>query len=104
MNPLKMAVFLFFCMAISPAWAMMCLREQDIQSVSSSDGKTLVIRMRNGKVWSNRLKGDCPSLKFTGFVWVMRDPQGVCEDTQSLRVLQSGEICTLGKFSPLSQH
>ncbi len=92
-------VVLFFGITISSAWAMKCLPEQDVRSASSSDGTTLVMRMRDGKVWSSQLKGECPSLKFNGFVWVTHDPEGICEDTLSLRVLQSGQICTLGKFS-----
>jgi hypothetical protein len=102
MKRLAMAILLSG-MAVSPAWATICLREQDVRSASSSDGKTLVLLMRDGKVWNNWLKGDCPSLKFNGFVWVMHDPQGICENTQSLEVLQSGQICTLGKFSPLNE-
>jgi hypothetical protein len=60
--------------------------------------------MRDGKVWNSQLKGGCPSLKFNGFVWVVHDPQGICEDTESLRVLQSGQICILGKFSLMREH
>jgi hypothetical protein len=104
MERLRMAVLLLSGVAVSPAWAMLCLPEENLRSASSSDGKTLVMRMRDGKVWSSRLKGDCPSLKFNGFVWLMHDPQGICEDSQSLQVLQSGQICILGKFLPLSEH
>ncbi len=103
MKSLVVAVLL--CgVVVSPAWAAGCLREQDVGSASSSDGKTLILRMRDGKVWSSRLKGDCPSLKFNGFVWVLHDPEGICEDTQTLRVLQSGQICVLGKFALVSRH
>src|SRR5580658_4718014 len=97
MERLIMAVLPLSGVAISPAWAMLCLPEEDLRSASSSDGKTLVMRMRDGKVWNSRLKGDCPSLKFNGVVWVIHDPQGICEDTQSLQVLQSDQICILGK-------
>lgn len=102
MKSVAIAVFLLG-MAISPAWAI-CLREQDIRSAASSDGKTLKLQMRDGKVWNSQLKGSCPGLKFHGFVWVMHDPQGICENMESLKVLESGQICILGKFSLMNEH
>ena len=84
----------------SPVWAAnMCLRTQDIRSTSSRDGKTLVFKMRDGRILVNHLQGICPDLKFNGFDWVVRGgTEEVCENIQSLRVLQSGEVCVLGKF------
>lgn len=81
--------------------ADICLRVSDIKSATSPDGKTLIFRMQNGDVWANKLHGPCPDLKFNGFVWVVRGTEIACENQQSLRVLQSGEICTLGKFTKL---
>ena len=59
----------------------------------------MVFRMRDGTTMVNHLQGACPDLKFNGYVWVLRsgDTQ-VCENQQSLRVLQSGQVCLLGKF------
>ena len=84
----------------SPAWAAnICLRTQDIVSTSSKDGKTLVFKMRDGRTLVNHLQGICPDLKFNGFDWVVRGgTEEVCENMQSLRVLQSGQVCVLGKF------
>ena len=84
----------------SPAWAAnMCLRTEDIRSTSSKDGKTLVFKMRDGRTLVNHLQGVCPDLKFNGFDWVVRGGiEEVCENIQSLRVLQSGQVCVLGKF------
>lgn len=84
----------------SPAWAAdTCLRTQDIVSAESKDGKTMVFKMRDGRTLVNHMKGVCPDLKFNGFSWIVRGgPDEVCENIQSLRVLQSGEICVLGKF------
>ena len=84
------------------ASAAICLRERDIKSTTPSpDGKMLTMVMRDGKVWQNRLQGACPDLKFDGFVWVIRGTEGVCENSQSLKVLQSGQVCILGKFTPM---
>ncbi len=84
----------------SPAWAdKMCINSRDIVSTNSKDGRTLVIKMRDGRTLVNHLQGVCSDLKFNGFVWSLHsgDTQ-VCENEQSLRVLQSGQVCILGKF------
>lgn len=78
----------------------MCLQLRDIQSAKSDDGKIMKFTMRDGKVLYNRLQGICPSLRFNGFAWTVHGPSEVCEGQQSLRVLQTGEICVLGKFVP----
>lgn len=88
--------------ATTSASAGICLHERDIKStMPSPDGKTLTMVMRDGKVWQNRLQGACPDLKFRGFAWVIRGPEGVCENSQSLKVLESGQVCVLGKFTPV---
>ena len=102
--------YLLLCLGISfllveglttAASAAVCLRNKDIESTTSTDGKSLIVKMHDGKVWKNQLQGACPDLRFNGFAWVIRGPEGVCENTQSLQVLQSGQICVLGKFTPV---
>ena len=88
--------------AVSPALAAkLCIDSRDIVSSKSTDGKIMVFKMRDGTTLVNHLQGYCPDLKFFGFSWDLRsgDTQ-VCENTQPLHVIQSMEICTLGKFDP----
>lgn len=84
-----------------PATAKICIDSRDIVSSKSDDGKVMVFKMKNGQTLINRLRGSCPDLKFNGYVWQLRsgDTQ-VCENTQSFRVLQSGQVCMLGAFTP----
>lgn len=85
----------------APAYAdRMCINPSDIVSSGSKDGKTMIFHMRDGRVLVNHLRGSCPDLRFNGYVWVVHGPDLVCEDEQSLRVMQSGQICILGKFDP----
>lgn len=89
-------------LASAPAFAdRICIDSRDVVSSKSTDGKTLVFKMKDGTTLVNHLQGACPDLMFNGFAWVLRsgDTQ-VCEYAQSLHVLQSPEICTLGKFDP----
>jgi hypothetical protein len=86
--------------AVSPALAArVCIDSRDIYSSKSDDGKTMVIKMKDGTTWVNHLQGVCPDLKFNGFAWVLRGgDMEVCENMTPFHVLQSMQVCTLGKF------
>jgi hypothetical protein len=91
--------------AAAPANAAnICISTRDILDTQpQNDGKAIMFRMRNGAVWRNDLQGQCPDLRFDGFVWTVRNPdETVCEHMQSLRVLRSGQICVLGKFTQVT--
>jgi hypothetical protein len=76
-----------------------CLDIRDIKSSESKDGRTMLFKMKDGSTLVNHLQGYCPDLKFTGFAWQMPSSDThACERQSTFRVLQSGQICTLGKF------
>ncbi|HSS14391.1 MAG TPA: hypothetical protein VLL04_10875 [Rhizomicrobium sp.] len=82
----------------TPAQAL-CVSERDIVNTTpSKDGKLLTLKMRDGRLLVNHLQGVCSDLRFNGFVWVLRGTNDVCENQQTIRVLQSGQICLLGRF------
>jgi hypothetical protein len=84
----------------TPAQAL-CLSQRDIVSTTpSNDGKQLTFKMRDGRTLVNHLQGVCSDLRFNGFAWVLRGNNDICENMQSLKVIQSGQICVLGKFDP----
>jgi hypothetical protein len=93
--------FLLACVAFAaPASAAnMCISTRDIVSSDSKDGKTLVIKMRDGRTLVNHLQGSCPDLKFGGYAWKLQSGDyRVCEHEQSLTTLLSHQTCVLGKF------
>ena len=88
----------------APAYANTCIDMRDIVSSKSTDGRTMVFKMKDGTSMVNHLQGYCPDLKFYGFVWQAHSGDTkVCEKEQSFRVLQSMEVCVLGKFGPLAK-
>jgi len=89
-------------LASAPAWsATKCIDIRDINSSKSTDGRTMVFKMKDGTVLVNHLQGFCPDLKYMGFVWQMPSSDtNACERQSSFRVLQSMQNCTLGKFDP----
>ena len=89
--------------AILPAQAL-CVSERDIVSTTpSNDGRRLTFKLRDGRVLVNHLQGRCSDLRFNGFVWVLRGNNDICENMQSLRVIQSGQTCLLGKFDSVAK-
>jgi hypothetical protein len=80
-----------------------CLNLRDISSTDpAKDGTSIDFKMRNGAIYHNDLQGRCSDLWFSGFKWVIHGPDQVCDNEQSLRVLDSGQVCTLGKFSQMT--
>ena len=98
------ALFAASLLAVAPAMASpdICISTRDIKnSVEQNDGKALLFTMRDGTQWRNTLQGSCPDLKYNGYAWVVHN-ESVCENMQTLRVLQSGEFCSLGKFEKVA--
>ncbi len=95
-----------FLLTACPAFAAdearhICIDTRNIRNSNVKDhGAAILFQMNDGTQWRNELQGKCPDLDFEGYVWTIRNPDGsVCEFEQTLRVLQSGEVCTLGKFT-----
>jgi hypothetical protein len=92
--------------AAVPALAkQVCIDTRNIVSSKSTDGRTMVFKMKDGTTLVNHLQGVCPDLKFYGFAWSLRSGDTeVCENAQSLHVINSPQICVLGKFdAPVMQ-
>ena len=87
--------------ALPAAAANKCINIRDIDSSQSKDGRIMVFKMKDGTVLVNHLQGFCPDLKYTGFAWQMPSSDtNACERQSTFRVLQSGQVCTLGAFDP----
>jgi hypothetical protein len=92
--------------AAAPALAdHVCLDVRNMVSSKSTDGKTMVFKMKDGTTYVNHLQGYCPDLKYEGFSWALRSGDTmVCENAQPFYVNHSGQICTLGKFdAPMTE-
>ena len=89
-------------LAIQPAMAGICLTVKDIKSSDvAKDGTSITFQMANGKIYRNDLAGKCPDAWFNGFAWTVHADQ-VCDDEPGMRVINSGEICHLGKFTQVT--
>ena len=89
-------------LAVQPAAAGVCLNVKSIRNSDvAKDGRAITFEMKDGKIWRNDLKGQCPDLWFNGFSWRVQ-ADTVCDDEPGLRVIHSGQICQLGKFTAMT--
>lgn len=83
----------------APAYANTCIDLRDIYSSQSKDGRTMLFKMKDGTSMVNHLQGYCPDLRYFGFAWHTHSGDTkVCENEDGFNVLQSMQICRLGKF------
>jgi hypothetical protein len=89
--------------AVLPAQASpVCLETFRIDHTSVVDSKNILFHMKDGKVWHNALRNSCPALNFHGFIMNVRGGNDtVCSNQQSIKVIDSGEVCMLGEFTPV---
>jgi hypothetical protein len=79
-----------------------CLSLREIQRTETPDDRTILFHMRDGKVWRNTLKQNCPMLRTSPYAQVLQNGDMVCANQQFIHVLQTGNTCTLGEFTPLA--
>ena len=82
----------------SAAAAPTCLKTYLIRNTKVIDENTLDFTMVDGETYRNNLLSRCVGLKFHGFVYATRIDE-ICDDLQSIRVLETGAVCRLGAFS-----
>ena len=84
-----------------PASSSVCINARNIQRTEVQDDRTILFHMRDGKVWQNRLRQICPMLKTSPWTQVLHNDQ-VCSNQQFIRVIRTGDTCSLGDFTPVS--
>lgn len=75
-----------------------CLPVDRIDHADVPDDRTILFVMKDRTVWRNDLQATCPGLQFSGFAYAPVVDL-VCGDKQTIRVLQSDTVCSLGPFS-----
>jgi hypothetical protein len=94
------AAALVACATLPAKASPVCLETFRIDHTSVVDSKNILFHMKDGKVWHNALKNSCPALNFHGFVMDVHGADTVCSNQQAIKVLDSGQVCMLGEFTP----
>jgi len=89
-------------LASSALASPVCLQAYRIRNTTVVDSRTVLFHMNDGTVWRNTLQTPCPALRFRGFSYVLRGEDAVCDNQVPIRVIESGQVCMLGKFTPAS--
>jgi hypothetical protein len=80
--------------------ANVCLNTTEIAGSRPVDSRTILFRMRDGKVWRNTLKAPCPDLVAQGGGFSQyAHTDYICGNTQHITVAATGMVCRLGEFS-----
>ncbi|HUO87649.1 MAG TPA: hypothetical protein VMU08_00630 [Rhizomicrobium sp.] len=83
---------------VTPAGAALnpptCINARLIDKSNVVDTHIIRFTMKDHKVYQTKLKGNCMSLKFFGYVFVTPTDE-VCNG-QSIRVLKTDQVCVLG--------
>lgn len=74
-----------------------CLKTNWIDKTTVVNEHRILFRMKDGKVYSSELPTPCLGLRFNGFVYTTSYME-ICGKSESIRVLNTGQICTLGNF------
>ena len=76
-----------------------CLQSSRIDRTTVVNPQKILFRLKDGQVYSSRLRSPCLGLRFNGFVYVTPMDE-ICGGFQSIRVLQTNQVCILGPFEP----
>ncbi len=94
------AAALVACAALPAQASPVCLETFRINHTDVEAAHNILFHMKDGKVWHNALKNSCPALNFHGFIMDVRGGDTVCSNQQSIKVIDSGQVCLLGEFTP----
>jgi hypothetical protein len=82
---------------LCPAAATTCIKNRLIENTKVIDANTLDFHMKDGTIYRSFTRSSCSGLIFSGFVHRSYNDE-ICEH-ETIRILQSHEICSLGTFT-----
>jgi hypothetical protein len=87
-------------LAADAAGKPVCLDVDRIDHTEVLNDHQILFYMNGKKIWLNTLSNRCTTLtREDGFAWESSIPQ-YCENLEIIRVIRTGEVCTLGAFTP----
>jgi hypothetical protein len=86
----------------APSGNGVCLATAQIDHTDIVNDSAIVFFMKDGKAYMNTMRIPCSSLKMEDGFAYMTDAAEVCSNSQTIRVLRSGNFCELGQFTPFT--
>lgn len=81
--------------------ADICIVARDIDHTSMPSDREILFHMRDGKVWRNTLKRECPGLRFEHAFREQLNGDTICSNRQMIQVVNREVPCFLGAFTPV---
>ncbi|HWA91053.1 MAG TPA: hypothetical protein VG889_13525 [Rhizomicrobium sp.] len=97
------ALILCFAAAATIASAKdadICLTASHIDHTVTASDREILYYMRDGKIWKNTLKRECPGLRFEHAFRTDIAGGEVCSNRQMIQVVHRETPCFLGAFTP----
>ncbi len=83
-----------------------CIRAYEINRTSIPNDGTILFYMNDHRIWKNTLTGRCVGLRLNtrGFTYSPTDPgtDEICSNLQTIRVNDTGQVCLMGEFTPIT--
>jgi hypothetical protein len=87
-------------LAADEAGKPVCLDVNRIDHTEVLNDHQILFYMYGKKIWLNTLGNRCTTLtRQEGFAWESSIPR-YCDNVEIIRVIRTGEVCTLGAFTP----
>jgi hypothetical protein len=87
-------------LAADEAGKPVCLDVNRIDHTEVLNDRQILFYMYGKKIWLNTLGSRCTTLtRQEGFAWDSSIPR-YCDNLEIIRVIRTGEVCTLGAFTP----
>jgi hypothetical protein len=87
-------------LAADAAGKPVCLDVNRIDHTEVLNSHQILFYMYGKKIWVNTLTNNCSTLtRQDGFAWESSIPK-YCDNLEIIRVLRTGQVCTLGAFTP----
>jgi hypothetical protein len=99
------SLFALAALSISAAPALadnksVCIQADEVDHTRILNDHQILFFMHGKKVWLNTLQSRCITLPLReGFSWSSSFPE-YCSNAETIRVVQTGEVCQLGAFTP----
>lgn len=86
--------------APAPNPSRVCINIREVQRTETPNDRTIIFHMRDGKIWRNTLRQNCPMLRTSPYTQVLHSGDLVCANQQFIHIAQTGDTCSLGDFTP----
>ena len=77
-----------------------CIQADEVDHTKVLNDHQILFYMRGKQVWLNTLQARCTTLPIQDGFAMAANYSEFCANSQSIRVLRTGQFCQLGEFTP----